>query len=222
MIVLATILWFGDGLASQAYSPRRKCTAAASKFDPLCARSKGSSVAVVRHLCDYFWVAEVCSLFQPDKPQYVSHVDPSPGNPLVQRVGALHNHSGYSDGDPYTIPADYFRAGRTGHNQADAGGDSGVIIDFMMGSEHSDNEKIPITTNAEPASSPTPGPLACAHLFDNDHYWKWTGDAAPGDRGNRVLPRPRLHRLHRHAGLRVHERLLQPHQRLLLPERRST
>ncbi len=89
--------------------------------------------------------------------------DPSPSQPLALRVGAVHNHSGYSDGDPDTTPADYFRAARDGHNTADAGGDTGVILDYLLSSEHSENEKLPITT-AEACIDPSGIPDALAAL----------------------------------------------------------
>ena len=156
------------------------CTDPTAPFDPAC-MATGSTAALVRHVCDYQWV-DPCAQFAPGDPQYETHADPSPTQPLVQRTGVLHNHSGYSDGDPSAIPADYYRAGRTGHNEADGGGDTGVILDFMMGSEHSDNEKLPITTSAacvDPASLMSGSltaiaPLACSHVADtNDQYWKW-------------------------------------------------
>jgi hypothetical protein len=47
--------------------------------------------------------------------------------------GALHEHSGYSDGRPGTEPRDYFAAARA------------QGLDFMGGTEHSDNGDIPPT-----------------------------------------------------------------------------
>jgi hypothetical protein len=121
------------------------------------------------------WFDAACAGTALPDPGYVATSDPSPATaPLVQRVGALHEHSSYSDGDPSAIPADYFAAGRTGHNVADAGGDTGVKLDFMFSSEHSDNTQIPITTAAvcvDPASGQFL--VDCFQGLDMDHYWKW-------------------------------------------------
>ena len=54
--------------------------------------------------------------------------------PLKHYVGALHEHSGYSDGWPGTEPADYF---------ASAKKDFG--LDFLGSGEHSDNADVPVT-----------------------------------------------------------------------------
>ena len=101
----------------------------------------------------------------------MTNTDPSPGNPYALRIGVLHEHSGYSDGDPNTRPSDYFTAARTGHNVADAGGDTGVKIDYLISSEHSENEKIPITT-AEVCLGAAG--LECLNIDQPDHYRKWT------------------------------------------------
>ena len=105
-------------------------------------------------------------------PGYATDTDPSPGQPFALRVGAVHEHSSYSDGDPTAIPLDYFNAGRTGHNQAEDGTDTGVRLDFMLSSEHSDNAQIPITTSAA-CLDPT-GWAACSHVGDAEHHRKWT------------------------------------------------
>jgi|GEM_PF-293499 len=55
-------------------------------------------------------------------------------------VGALHEHSGYSDGAPHTQPRDYFAAGIA------------KGLDFVGGAEHSDNEHLPATVNTDCAS----------------------------------------------------------------------
>lgn len=62
---------------------------------------------------------------------------PAPAEPVDwhHAVGALHNHSGYSDGAPGTTPRDYYRAGRA------------QGLDFMGGAEHSDNSAIPLTVD---------------------------------------------------------------------------
>ena len=53
--------------------------------------------------------------------------------PYVELRGALHEHSGYSDGWPGTRPADYFASGAR-HG-----------LDFMASSEHSTNMSLPPT-----------------------------------------------------------------------------
>jgi hypothetical protein len=54
--------------------------------------------------------------------------------PYVELVGALHNHSGYSDGWPGTTPKTYFDRARDVEH-----------LDFMAASEHSDNADVPVT-----------------------------------------------------------------------------
>ncbi len=51
----------------------------------------------------------------------------------VELVGALHEHSGYSDGWPKSRPADFFAAGKA------------EGLDFMGSSDHSDNVDLPYT-----------------------------------------------------------------------------
>jgi hypothetical protein len=143
-------------------------------------------VGVLRQVCDLQWIDGVCEATGYPDPQYRTGTDPSPGEPYALRIGAVHEHSGYSDGDPDTRPADYFTAARTGHNQADAGGDTGVIVDFLLSSEHSENEKLPITTAEvciDTAGIPEAlaaldlegivPPLRCPNLERPDHYRKW-------------------------------------------------
>ncbi len=142
--------------------------------------------AALRQVCDLQWIEGVCEMFGYPDPQYLTNTDPSPANPFALRVGAVHEHSGYSDGDPDTQPSDYFTAARTGHNTADAGGDTGVIVDYLLSSEHSENEKLPITTaeaciNTEgiPAALAALDlegilpPLECPNLDRPSHYDKW-------------------------------------------------
>ena len=166
------------------------CTDPAAAFDPACA-AEGTAIHALRSYCDYNWIPELCAATDTDNPDYQVGDDPSPNNGLFLATGAVHNHSGYSDGDPTAIPADYFRAGREGHNLADNGvDDTGVRLDFMISSEHSDNEKLPATTAAvcvegyaDPATyenafnNQDPTALAallnCAQFDRNDHYFKW-------------------------------------------------
>ncbi len=146
-----------------------------------------AATAALRQVCDLQWVAEVCEATGYPEPQYRSGTDPNPQLPLTQRVGVVHEHSGYSDGDPDTRPADYYKAARTGHNTIDGGdGDSGVIVDYLLSSEHSENERLPITTAEaciDPAGIPAGianleltgiiPPLQCSHLEGAEHYRKW-------------------------------------------------
>jgi len=55
-------------------------------------------------------------------------------------IGAIHEHSGYSDGTVATTPADYFAQGKS------------QGLDFMGSSDHSDNLGIPVTASADCAS----------------------------------------------------------------------
>ncbi len=156
------------------------------------------AVAVLRQVCDRQWVEGICEATGYPEPQYRTSTDPSPGLPLTQRVGVLHQHSGYSDGDPDTRPADYFTAAREGHNTVDGGvGDSGVILDFLISSEHSENEKLPVTT-AEACIDPSGipdgiaqleleaiiPPLACSNVENADHYRKWNETLAQAIEGS--------------------------------------
>ncbi|HXG27317.1 MAG TPA: neutral/alkaline non-lysosomal ceramidase N-terminal domain-containing protein, partial [Nevskiales bacterium] len=144
------------------------CTDPATGPDPACF-AQGSAVNVVRQLCDYQFLPGVCdhAMFAHGPTGYATDSDPSPDRPFFLAVGAVHEHSSYSDGDPEAIPADYFRAGRTGVN----GTGKGVKLDFMFSSEHSDNEKLPITTSAACLSPTTL--LDCNHAQDPHHYFKW-------------------------------------------------
>lgn len=53
--------------------------------------------------------------------------------PLLHLIGAVHEHSGFSDGTIGTTPQDYYEAGRN------------LGLNFMLGSEHSDGLVLPIT-----------------------------------------------------------------------------
>src|SRR5690349_20921529 len=61
-------------------------------------------VAALRQVCDLQWVEGVCEAIGYPDPQYRTNTDPSPSQPYSLKVGVLHEHSGYSDGDPDTIP----------------------------------------------------------------------------------------------------------------------
>lgn len=53
------------------------------------------------------------------------------GDGFVHLIGAIHEHSGYSDGWPGSTPRDYYASARS------------LGLDFMSGGEHSDNADIP-------------------------------------------------------------------------------
>jgi hypothetical protein len=153
------------------------CRTPDAEFDTQCG-GEGTLRNVLRQACSYQWIAPLCSA-----PELgLSHSDTGyegmsiAGEPGVfnYQLGAVHEHSSYSDGDPDSIPADYFAAGKK------AG------LDFMMSSEHSDNEKLQITTcgaAGDPsdyaeaiASGNLDGVqalLSCVKLSENDHYVKW-------------------------------------------------
>ncbi|MEX0874217.1 MAG: hypothetical protein WD646_05810 [Actinomycetota bacterium] len=150
------------------------CADASRRGLDLACLPEGTVGQLHRQVCSYAWLAGLCESTAFPDPGYATDDDPSPDQPLELRVGAVHEHSSYSDGDPTAIPRDYFRAGRLGHNVADSGGDTGVKLDFMFSSEHSDNGQIPITTNAACLDPASPHfVFACAHLGETHQYWKW-------------------------------------------------
>ena len=166
-------------------------------LDPACA-VEGTAVHLVRTLCDPLWVPNLCDATAFGDPGYAGTA-PSPldDGEFLTAFGIVHEHSGYSDGDPDAIPRDYFNAAKSGVN--------GVRVDFLMSSEHSENEKLPVTTAerclqiAKPGVDATvsllggdPAPLAdwlanvaagpativsdallCNQIDDTDHYFKW-------------------------------------------------
>ncbi len=116
--------------------------------------------------------------------------DPDSGAPLHHFIGAVHQHSSFSDGFPGTMPRDYYNAGRT------------ACLDFTMGSEHTENEKAPVTTSAHciellydwyehgpgavPDSDPaTAAQLAACQQAQNTEAWmKWDAHRAQVDEIN--------------------------------------
>lgn len=58
-------------------------------------------------------------------------------------VGAIHEHSGYSDGWPGSTPTNYFESGRS------------YGLDFLFGGEHSDNGPIPVAFSSYCTDDPT-------------------------------------------------------------------
>ncbi len=88
----------------------------------------------------------------------VAVVHPSASAETYQHlVGSIHEHSGYSDGYPGTTPVTYYSRGRA------AG------LDFMGGTEHSDNLDIPLTLSEACA-----GQLLLQCIGNTrDHLRKW-------------------------------------------------
>lgn len=83
------------------------------------------------------WIglASILALVAPVSVRALEGAETTSPPPLVELVGALHEHSGYSDGWPGTIPADYYA-------NAKANG-----VDFLGSSEHSDNADLPVTAS---------------------------------------------------------------------------
>ncbi len=79
-------------------------------------------------------------------------------------LGSLHEHSGYSDGTLGTTPADYFAAG------------AAQGLDFMGGSDHSDNARLPLTADTDCVSADL---LQCIQLPPEGLLkWETTADLA--------------------------------------------
>jgi predicted metal-dependent phosphoesterase TrpH len=81
---------------------------------------------------------------------------------LTPYLGALHEHSAYSDGYPGTNPGTYYASGRS-HG-----------LDFMMGSDHSDTFAVPLAASEEclgpgvvncPGGDPS-NPVGTLHKWD--------------------------------------------------------
>lgn len=81
-------------------------------------------------------------------------------------VGSLHEHSGYSDGWPGSYPRTYYASG------AAAG------LDFMGGSDHSDNLALPIVASEECIGSALPECLFADGPIDSFRKWDATGEQA--------------------------------------------
>jgi hypothetical protein len=170
-LVLAFALTAGGAAVSGATAgpldpPADACTDVEARTDPTCVPT-----AVVAHdvrqACDYAWLPG-CEVTAFQDPGYATSADPSPAGRYRWRTGAVHEHSGYSDGDIDSIPRDYYDAARTGINATS----SGVALDFLFSSEHSDNAQITPTTNATCITDPT-RTIDCAHVEDNTFWWKW-------------------------------------------------
>ena len=84
-------------------------------------------------------------------------------------MGAMHEHSGYSDGTPGTEPRDYFAAG------AAAG------LAFMASADHSDNLAIPVTANGDCASPDFPDCFGAGNENLEDGVRNWDATAEQAD-----------------------------------------
>ncbi|MGJ8687287.1 MAG: hypothetical protein ACSHWQ_07400, partial [Spongiibacteraceae bacterium] len=173
-------------------------TPGSNNLDPLCV-AEGNAASVLRTVCDYQWIPGACDALPYTDPGYSDTVEEGD---FELTIGAVHEHSSYSDGDPEMIPRDYFNTAKSGHNLADScikdgkfldgcNDDTGVITDFMLSSEHSDNEKVAATTaavcvdfyadpDAWQQAFENQDPSRIASLLDcaqftsgNDHYFKW-------------------------------------------------
>lgn len=91
--------------------------------------------------------------------------EPAPDD-LQHYRGAMHEHSSYSDGDIYSIPADYYAMGR----------ERG--LDFMASSEHSDtlDDGVFIAVGGDCFSTPD-GLLTCLTPVRDDTLAKWEATA---------------------------------------------
>ncbi len=87
-------------------------------------------------------------------------------NNLQHFVGAMHEHSSYSDGDIHSRPADYYAAGKA-HG-----------LDFMAGSDHSDtlDKGVFISVGSDCFSTPD-GLLTCLTALNDDTLAKWEATA---------------------------------------------
>ena len=146
--------------------PSDACTDVDTTTDPSCI-AVGALAHGARQVCDHAFLPG-CDLTAFADPGYAVSSDPSPLGAYDWKVGAVHEHSGYSDGDIDSVPRDYFTAARTGVN----GTGTGVALDFLFSSEHSDNAQVTPTTNAECLTDPS-RTLDCAHLDENTFWWKW-------------------------------------------------
>jgi hypothetical protein len=158
----------GAGLANAGPldPPADSCTDVDATTDPSCI-PPAAVAHNARQACDYAFLPG-CDLTAFTEPGYAVSSDPSPDGDYDWKVGSVHEHSGYSDGDPGSVPRDYFTAARTGVNSTN----TGVALDFLFSSEHSDNAQITPTTNAACLTDPAQAAV-CPHVADNTFYWKW-------------------------------------------------
>ena len=166
LTAVLTVSGVGMAVAGPLDPPSATCTDPSSTTDPTCIPI-GIVAHDLRQACDYQWVAG-CEVTALQDPGYAATSDPSPRGRFDWKIGALHEHSGYSDGDIDSVPRDYFEAAKTGINATA----SGVQLDFLFSSEHTDNAQITPTTNATCVSDPSRS-VDCTHLEDNSFWWKW-------------------------------------------------
>src|SRR5438093_5601031 len=84
-------------------------------------------------------------------------------------VGSLHEHSGYSDGWPGSRPQTYYDSGRS------------FGLDFMSGSEHSDNADLPIVASEyclDPLVAPSCALADPVNPLDSFRKWDATLEQA--------------------------------------------
>src|SRR5436309_8941777 len=84
-------------------------------------------------------------------------------------VGSLHEHSGYSDGWPGSRPQTYYDSGRS------------FGLDFMSGSEHSDNADLPIVASSyclDPLVAPSCALADPVNPLDSFRKWDATLEQA--------------------------------------------
>lgn len=84
-------------------------------------------------------------------------------------IGALHEHSGYSDGWPGSRPADYYASARDGHD-----------LNFLGSSEHETNLDLPIVLNEECVTNPAIC-LIADKVNPDDSFRKWEANAEQAD-----------------------------------------
>jgi hypothetical protein len=92
--------------------------------------------------------------------------DPRIPGSLKAYVGAMHEHSGYSDGWAGSTPQDFYRSGR----------DHG--LDFVFGSDHSDTTDVPVVVNdgcTDPTA--TPGCVGGDNDTPTNSMSKWEATA---------------------------------------------
>jgi glycerophosphoryl diester phosphodiesterase len=90
-------------------------------------------------------------------------------DPYEHFIGALHEHSGYSDGWPGSRPEDYFDSAE------------GFGLDFLGSGEHSDNAELPITASEgclDPATIATCAASDQEEPTANFRKWEETRDQA--------------------------------------------
>lgn len=96
----------------------------------------------------------------------------SPAAQTRHLLGALHEHSGYSDGWPGSRPADYFAMARDGYH-----------LSFLGSGEHSTTADVPFVANEECYEQATERASQCliadkVNPMDSFRKWEATGEQA--------------------------------------------